>query len=1438
MKRLLGFGFLIIFLLILGLSSSTAGTADERQETVSTPFISENHTPQIVNAPPVVGDCDYGLPEIGASGREDVLIIVNDNSIDSCEAGAYYAQERALGWKNICHVKTRPGYFISWHEFEIMRDQIISYMQENTLANSGTPVVCSGTSPYYCEESMEQLREHTKIRYIVTTRGVPTRMKVDNSSLWFASSPTSVDNYLRYWLINYFDDDVDFWDISDRPVAFEDGRGMREVDPSIDNELIIGRIDGIDLDSAKALVDRAINAENNGIYGKLYSAQMDYHYLDPEYSPMQWIQYGSPSYSDVYGSNQTAWRYQHGLFGKLINGGTITGTKYTSCEECLTHIENSQTTASGKSPQECVVKLTSPIGSNNLYPGAASSRQPIPDSALVYLGYLDGQQTTGSFNNLLNWRRDSTDQCPDADCGCEPLCENTTDPSACRAASTDPFQEINTECVGVADGFLGYNFVSWPVSYLTVWPTGWGPVSCETNYMAFPEIRDDEGYDDSYSMWFRNMDQSGTPSCYADSGEIGGTPTATCFDERTIYIEPVIDNVDEIYDSGTPQQYQVSFWYRGENIKTSDAYIRVYFQVHEKGSVWASYPYQLTSSISTGDSTWTYSSNTFEVDPAQSNHSDNWDGEYDRIRVRLQTSKMIDGELGFDVFSINDIYNGGTELAQNNSFTEGHKQTSSGDHAANFLSRLNGTAFWGSLSHHQSGGYSFSNHGMETLIYFFRGLPLGDAVWFADSYNSGVLYGDPLYSPVAVYLHYSANEYDFFGPGPLVELFGDTINGNDPAKVDTAYSVEYGPGEDFFVCDQQSSWQSTGITGIGGTKNMSLGQWDISLIAPGSYTLRLSVTGTNNVVGLSQTFYDYYPIALYDATSDFDKDGITDIVELSVECLNPRNPDTDADGLMDGEEDANGDGIVDPTETDPCDDDTDNDGMPDGWESQCVDLDPLINDADEDPDDDDVSNIQEYYHGISPCDDDSDADEIKDGIEVGSCTDPANDDSDGDCMLDGEEDINHDGDVDYGETDPCDTDTNPWVDDDWVDGEGEPLPNGTIVQDPKGFYHEMGCDAYARIQDAVDPCMGLFTINVAPGTYCENIAMKKGLILQGANVDEGEAPQDYVIDGGNNGAVISAIEITEGVAPQIAGFRIINGSSQNGGGMYNSNSSPVVTNCIFTGNSSDQDGGGMYNIASSPTVTNCIFTDNLADQVGGGICNINSSPTVTNCIFTGNSASNGMAVACNKPGSPSNIAITNCILWDGIDEIYNNDNSTITVSHSDFDPAGSGTYVGTNNISADPLWVNPNNEDFHLMANSPCIDSGTNSVLEGIIADFEGDNRILDGSSIGTPVVDMGVDEYGINVDILITLQGDNRSIEGWAVPIEVCFFPSNSGTLVMSGTSSANFWFEGWTSGTIVQSVTIAYFHCQHAVAPGTYDITADSATTLLNVKRSVDIF
>ncbi len=95
--------------------------------------------------------------------------------------------------------------------------------------------------------------------------------------------------------------------------------------------------------------------------------------------------------------------------------------------------------------------------------------------------------------------------------------------------------------------------------------------------------------------------------------------------------------------------------------------------------------------------------------------------------------------------------------------------------------------------------------------------------------------------------------------------------------------------------------------------------------------------------------------------------------------------------------------------------------------------------------------------------------------------------------------------------------------------------------------------------------------------------------------------------------------------------------------MYNSSSSPTVTNCTFNGNSADS-GGGMNNAGGSPAVTNCTFSGNSADVHGGGMANWNSSPTLTNCTFSGNSAGSGGGGMFNLDDSSP--TLTNCSFRD------------------------------------------------------------------------------------------------------------------------------------------------------------------------------------------------
>ena len=144
--------------------------------------------------------------------------------------------------------------------------------------------------------------------------------------------------------------------------------------------------------------------------------------------------------------------------------------------------------------------------------------------------------------------------------------------------------------------------------------------------------------------------------------------------------------------------------------------------------------------------------------------------------------------------------------------------------------------------------------------------------------------------------------------------------------------------------------------------------------------------------------------------------------------------------------------------------------------------------------------------------------------------------------------------------------------------------------------------------------------------------------------------------------------------------------SSSGGGMCNDAScSPVLIACAFAGNWA-VGGGGIQNYRSSPTLTKCIFSGNRASKDGGAIHNhTRSDPTVIQCTFAANSAPNGSAIACDswQQRAPCRLQVTNSILWDNGDEIWNNDGSTISIRHSNV----RGGWVGAGNIDADPCFA-------------------------------------------------------------------------------------------------------------------------------------------------------
>ncbi len=268
--------------------------------------------------------------------------------------------------------------------------------------------------------------------------------------------------------------------------------------------------------------------------------------------------------------------------------------------------------------------------------------------------------------------------------------------------------------------------------------------------------------------------------------------------------------------------------------------------------------------------------------------------------------------------------------------------------------------------------------------------------------------------------------------------------------------------------------------------------------------------GTSDVAGVAVSGSDPAVLAV-----DLDPSSTTD----------PMDMDSDGDGLSDGLEDANHDGMWTATvggsgwagsgETDPTLADTDGDGLDDGAEN-AVGADPLDVDSDdggtwdgqelfdgtdpffggddlrpgEDSDGDGLMDDEEVLgrDGVAntgdetdPRNSDSDDDGLLDGVEVGhpmfdydpsTLTDPNDPDTDGDGLLDGDEDLNANGrwvasigrtgTRGAGETDPL----NPDTDDDGVP-DGEELRLGTEALDVDT--DDGGVEDGAELEAGTDP---------------------------------------------------------------------------------------------------------------------------------------------------------------------------------------------------------------------------------------------------------------------------------------------------------------------------------------------------------------------------------
>ncbi len=351
----------------------------------------------------------------------------------------------------------------------------------------------------------------------------------------------------------------------------------------------------------------------------------------------------------------------------------------------------------------------------------------------------------------------------------------------------------------------------------------------------------------------------------------------------------------------------------------------------------------------------------------------------------------------------------------------------------------------------------------------------------------------------------------------------------------------------------------------------------------------------------------------------------------------------------------------------------------------------------------------------------------------------------------------------------------------WVDSaaQGSNIQNGSASQ------------PFATIQQAVDAAALGDRIHVVGGNYTTAsgdivVWEEKDLILRGGFAAAGSTvrnPALYrsILDGLQlqNRSCVVVRQLTS--SSEFSGFVLRNLGRTNPGFYYAPSGYPsfriegadlLISDCVFEDNFATEATvriiEGYPFLPASPTIQNCKFLRNYGYNAGAISIypaeDERSHPVIRNCLFDSNQVSSGATAISvflgdasilnstfvrNKQWqvSPStkptigigfntgDVILDGNILWNDpaeVSEISVHDwyESSLTVRYCDVQ----GGYTGVGNISANPQIAVG---DFHLSANSPCINAG-NPAFSAVFGESD-----LDGGArrVGNRM-DIGADEF------------------------------------------------------------------------------------------------